>query len=61
MDKLSEFRIPLMQTVLHHRIAYPESMMLGCTVHDLGSVAKAAISEVEALTSEVLTLLEEKA
>ncbi len=61
LDKLSEFRIPLMQTVLHHRIAYPESMMLGCTVHDLGSVAKAAISEVEALTSEVLTLLEEKA
>ena len=61
LDKLSEFRIPLMQTVLHHRIAYPESMMLGCTVHDLGSVAKAAITEVEALTSEVLTLLEEKA
>jgi len=57
MDNLSAFGIPLMHTILHHRVAYPESMILGGTVHTLGSTAKPAIEEVEALTNEVLELL----
>jgi chromosome partitioning protein len=57
MERLEEFGIPLMKTRMHHRIAYPESMIMGCTVHDLGAAAKPAIDEMEALTDEVIQVL----
>ena len=57
MERLEEFDIPLMKTRMHHRIAYPESMIMGCTVHDLGAAAKPAIEEMEALTDEVIQVL----
>jgi chromosome partitioning protein len=61
MERLEEFGIPLMKTRMHHRIAYPESMIMGCTVHDLGVSAKPAIEEMDALTDEVLEVLKQRA
>jgi hypothetical protein len=46
---------------MHHRIAYPESMIMGCTVHDLGVSAKPAIEEMDALADEVIKVLEQEA
>ena len=56
-DILPEFGIPLTQSVIHHRTAYRQAAAFGSTVHTLKR-ARAAITEIEALTTELLTLLE---
>jgi chromosome partitioning protein len=56
-DILPEFGIPLTQSVIHHRTAYRQAAAFGSTVHTLRR-AQSAITEVEALTTELLTLLE---
>jgi chromosome partitioning protein len=56
-DILPEFGIDLMKSVVHHRTAYRQAAAYGSTVHTLKR-AKAAVSEIEALTTEVLNLLE---
>jgi chromosome partitioning protein len=56
-DILPEFGIPLTQSVIHHRTAYRQAAAFGSTVHTLRR-AQAAIAEVEALTTELLALLE---
>jgi chromosome partitioning protein len=57
LDILPEFGIPLAKTYLRQRQVYRQSPLYGQSVHDLGSKAKEAIHEVEALTQEVLKLL----
>lgn len=56
-DILPEFGIDLMKSVVHHRTAYRQAAAYGSTVHTLKR-AKAAVSEIEALTTEILNLLE---
>ena len=55
---LPECGIPLLHTVLHHRTVYRQAAVYGSTVHTLGRKAAPARAEVEALTDEVLALLE---
>ena len=47
--------IPCFTSTIATRSCFPESQYLGASVHALGSRAKAAINEVEALTDEFLT------
>ena len=56
---LPEFGIALCRHSLGDRQTYRQSPLFGQTVHDFGSSAKEAIEEVEGLTSEVLSLVEE--
>jgi len=56
-DILPEFGIVLMKSVVHHRTAYRQAAAYGSTVHTLKR-AKAAEAEIEALTTEILNLLE---
>jgi chromosome partitioning protein len=57
VDILPDFDMVRMNTLLHHRIAYRQSAVLGSTVHVLGRRAAAAIKEVEELADELLSLL----
>lgn len=54
---LSEFEATLLKTSFANRQAYAQSVVLGSTVHDVPG-AKPAQSEVEALTDEILELLQ---
>jgi chromosome partitioning protein len=56
-EVLPEFGIDVCQTYIGHRQVYRQSAVFGQTVHDFGTKAQAAIEEVEALTNEVLSLL----
>ncbi|MEE9148513.1 MAG: ParA family partition ATPase [Candidatus Tectomicrobia bacterium] len=58
LEILQGFGIPLAGTVLHHRTAYRQSAAFGGTVHHLGRKAAPALHEIEALTDEVLAILE---
>jgi chromosome partitioning protein len=58
LEILPEFGLRRTRAVLHHRTAYRQAAAFGGTVHSLGSRAAPAVAEVEALASEVLTLLE---
>jgi len=57
MEILGEFGLPLARTQIGHRTAYRESAVYGGTVHDVGSKAKKAVEEMEALADELLELL----
>jgi chromosome partitioning protein len=46
---------------MHQRQVYRQSAVFGQTVHDFGSKAAAAMTEIEALTDEILALLRRKA
>lgn len=48
---------PLLKAALHQRAAYVEAMLAGDSVHYFGSSAKAAITELEALYAEVMSVL----
>ena len=58
LDILQAFAIPLAATAIHHRTAYRKCAAFGGTVHQLGGRAAPAIKEVDALTDEVLTLVQ---
>lgn len=61
LEILPEFGIELCKTNLGHRQAYRQSAVFGQTVHHLGQKGTtAAIEEIEALASEVLSLIEER-
>jgi chromosome partitioning protein len=49
--------MPLFKAQINQRAAYPESMLSGDSVHALGSAAKAAIKEIEALYAEAMKQL----
>jgi chromosome partitioning protein len=55
---LPEFGIDLAKSSLAFRQVYRQCAAFGQTVHNIGSKAKDAIEEIEALTNEVLTLIE---
>ena len=55
---LSDFGIPVLKNQLRRRTAYREAALYGSTVHDLGSKAKQAATEITAVTNEVLSVLE---
>lgn len=57
LEVLKDFEIPMAKACLHLRTAYRQSAVYGGTVFDLGSKAKQAIDEVDALTKEVLKVL----
>jgi chromosome partitioning protein len=60
MEVLPEFGIDLCKTYMHQRQVYRQSAVFGQTVHDFGSKAAAAVEEIEALTDELLALLNGK-
>jgi chromosome partitioning protein len=57
LEVLPEFGIDLCKTYVHQRQVYRQAAVFGQTVHDFGSRASAAVKEIEALTTEVLSLL----
>lgn len=61
LEILPEFGIELLKHSLGDRQVYRQSPTFGQTVHDFGSSARDAIEELEALTSEVLALVETEA
>lgn len=58
MEVLPEFGIELSRIQLRQRTVYRQSAVFGQTVHNFGRDAAPAISEVNALTDEVLELLD---
>lgn len=58
LEVLPEFGIDLCETYMRQRQVYRQSAVFGQTVHDFGAKAAAAVEEVEALTDEVLALLD---
>jgi chromosome partitioning protein len=60
LEVLPEFGIELCNTYMHQRQVYRQSAVFGQTVHDFGSKAAPAIEEMEALTDEVIALLNGK-
>jgi chromosome partitioning protein len=58
LQVLPDFGIEVCKHSLGDRQAYRQSALFGQTVHDFGNNAKDAIEELEALTTEVLALLE---
>jgi chromosome partitioning protein len=60
LEVLPEFGIELCNTYMHQRQVYRQSAVFGQTVHDFGSKATPAIEEIEALTDEVVALLNGK-
>lgn len=61
LEVLPEFGIDICRTYMHQRQVYRQSAVFGQTVHDFGSKAAAAKTEIEALTDEILALLRRKA
>lgn len=57
LEILPEFGIELVKTQIQHRQVYRQSAVFGQTVHNFGTKASAAISEIEKLTDEVLEIL----
>ncbi len=57
LARLPAFGIPRLTTALHHRTSYRQAAVVGGTVQNLGHRAAPAIAEVEALPTEVWTLL----
>jgi chromosome partitioning protein len=57
MDVLPEFGLDVCRTYLRQRTVYRQSAAFGQSVHQLGKKAKDAISEIEDLTNEILTIL----
>ncbi len=60
LEVLPEFGIPVCKNYLRQRTAYRQSAVFGQTVQDFGSKAKDAIQEIEALTKEILSILNNK-
>ena len=58
LEVLPEFGIELCKTYMHQRQVYRQSAVFGQTVHDFGSKAADAVSEIESLTDEVLGMME---
>ncbi|MEA1938874.1 MAG: ParA family partition ATPase [Pseudomonadota bacterium] len=58
MDRLIDFGIPLLSARMNNRTAYRQAMALGMPVQDLGTEARLAMIEVEAVADEVLLILE---
>ncbi|MBI4854882.1 MAG: ParA family protein [Acidobacteria bacterium] len=60
IDVLPEFGLDVCKTYLRQRTIYRQSAAFGQSVHQFGKKAKDAISEIEALTNEIIGILVEK-
>lgn len=59
LELLAEFELPLLDTVLGARSAYAQAAVIGGSVFDLKrGPGAAAVAEIEALTQELLPLIE---
>ena len=58
LQVLPDFGIEVCKSSLGDRQSYRQSALFGQTVHDFGNAAKDAIEELDALTTEILGLLE---
>jgi chromosome partitioning protein len=58
LQVLPDFGIEVCKSSLGDRQSYRQSALFGQTVHDFGNNARDAIEELEALTTEILGLLE---
>lgn len=56
LQLLNDFGLPLLASTLGLRTAYRQSSVYGSTVFELGSQARVAQAEVEALKNEILTV-----
>ncbi|SIO30311.1 ParA family partition ATPase [Agromyces cerinus] len=56
-EALEDYGLPVLETVVHQRQAYPKSAVRGSTVLDDGTDAAAA-AEIRALAAEVIAILE---
>lgn len=56
--EMQNFGLPLMKARLSHRTAFQEAVLAGTTVAGLGRDARTAAIEVNAMTDEVLAILE---
>lgn len=61
LEILPEFGIELCKNLIRQREVYRQSALFGQSVHYFGKKAGEAIQEIEALTSEVISLTEEEA
>ena len=57
VDIISQFDAHFLETILYQRQAYPQSVLLGGTVAQVTG-GKPAMAEIDALTKEILVLLE---
>jgi len=57
LELLPEFNMPQSKVKLHKRTHYPETFLIGSTVHSLKSKARDAIDEIEAFTDELVEFL----
>ncbi len=57
LEVLPEFGIELCHTYVHQRQVYRQSAVFGQTVHDFGGRAAEAVREIEALTDELLEVM----
>jgi chromosome partitioning protein len=57
LEVLPEFGIDLCKTYVHQRQVYRQAAVFGQTVYDFGSRATPAVEEIDALTTEILSLL----
>ncbi len=57
-DIVSQYEIPVLETVVYQRIIYPKSAITGHTVFDSKEKNKSAIKEMNDLTTEILEFLE---
>jgi chromosome partitioning protein len=60
-EVLNKFGIPILQSKFGLRTAYQEAPIVGSTIAGLGSTAKAAAAEVDALNNEIEELMKEPA
>lgn len=58
INMIPNFGMPVAKTMLHKRVNYGESVLMGCVVHSLKKRAKESIEEIERLTDEVINTIE---
>jgi len=57
LSTLEDFGIPLARSTLGQRTAYREAVLYGCPVQSLGSKARNAADEIDALADEIWSLM----
>ena len=57
LSTLEDFGIPLARSMLGQRTAYREAVLYGCPVQSLGSKARNAADEIDALADEIWSLM----
>jgi chromosome partitioning protein len=58
MNMIPSFGMPVAKTMLHKRVHYGESVLMGCVVHHLKKKTKDAVEEIERLAEEIIFSLE---